>query len=398
MLELCGKLVEETSSKIVLAVMDGLGGLPREDGKTELEAARTPQLDDLARRSECGLLDAVGPGISPGSGPGHLALFGYDPVRYEVGRGVLSALGLGFELGKNDLAVRVNFCTVDSDGKVVDRRAGRIATERNKELCEKLRSIRIPGVEIFILTEAEHRACVIFRGAGLEEGVADTDPQAEGKFPLAPVALRPEAKRASEVTAEFLRQAARILKDEHPANMLLMRGFAKFPTWPSLADLFKLKAAAIATYPAYRGMARLVGMTILDPGKTLADEVAVLEANLASYTYLFLHFKYTDKYGEDGNFDAKVHAIEEFDALLPKVLNCKPDVIAITGDHSTPWLMKKHSWHPSPVLIHSKYARWGFSRAFSERECATGSLGRLAAVHLMPLLLAHAGKLEKFGA
>lgn len=391
-------LRKDVKSKIVMVVVDGIGGLPREDGQTELECARTPNLDELARQSECGLVEAVGAGISPGSGPGHFALFGYDPLEYQVGRGVLSALGLGFELKDTDLAVRANFCTLENDGTIADRRAGRIPTEKNIELCEKLRAIEVEGVEIFVITEKEHRFCVVFRGDGLEEGVPDTDPGVEGVPPLELRAERPEAERSARVAKEFIEKARKVLKDEKPANMILTRGYAKRPSWESVKERFGLKAGAIAGYPAYRGMAKLVGMEILHCGETLEDQVKVLPQNIDSFDYIFLHFKKTDKYGEDGNFEAKVRAIEEFDEVVPEILETGVDVVAITGDHSTPWSFKQHSWHPSPLLIYSKYARWGFSKAFSERECGRGSLGRIKAIELMPLLLAHSGRLKKFGA
>lgn len=347
------ELSTASSSKMVLLVLDGLGGLPHPDsGLTELETANTPNLDRLARESACGLVHAIGPGITPGSGPAHMALFGYDPVRFEVGRGVLSALGVGLELGPEDLAARVNFCSVEG-GVITDRRAGRISTETNARLCEKLADITVEGVEAVIRPEKEHRAALVFRGAGLSELITDTDPQRTGVAPLRCQAL-PEggeaAERAAAMVNAYLDRVAEVLADEHPANMIVTRGFAKLPHIPRITDLYGIRAADVATYPMYRAVGKLVGMEPVETGPSFSDQLDALGGAWEDYDYFFVHYKYTDSRGEDGDFDAKVACIEEVDGLVPRLSALGPDVLVVTGDHSTPALLAGHSWHPSPCF------------------------------------------------
>jgi 2,3-bisphosphoglycerate-independent phosphoglycerate mutase len=389
-------------SKIVLFVSDGLGGLPLEPGgKTELETARTPNLDALAQRGTLGLSIPVLPGITPGSGPGHLGLFGYDPLQYQIGRGVLEALGIDFELGPDDVAIRANFCTVDSEGRITDRRAGRIGSEIGRRLCEKLDAIKIPGVEVFVRPVKEYRLVVVFRGKGLGGAVDDTDPQKTGVAPLDPQARNPNdaaSRRTAEIAREFIRQATELLKHDAPANLLTMRGIAKRPAIPTFEDVYGLRAAAIAVYPMYRGLARLVGMEVLDAGQTLDHQMDRLAAAWSDYDFFFVHFKYTDSTGEDGNFDAKVARTEELDAAIPRIVALKPDVVIVTGDHSTPSKLRSHSWHPVPVLLAANTCRFDGSNGFGEAQCRQGGLGLFEAKYLMPLALAHAGRLNKFGA
>ena len=400
-LDFIKKLVKTNDSKIVMLVMDGLGGLPMtEGGFTELEKAHTPNLDKLAKKAICGLQTPVGPGITPGSGPGHLGIFGFNPVEYQVGRGVLAAMGIGFDLKPGDVAARGNFCTIDNEGKVLDRRAGRIPTEKNQELCRLLcENIDIPGVEVFVQTVKEHRFLLVLRGEGLSGDLIDTDPQETGKKPLEPKTKTQGSNKTVEIVKKFLDQAKNILAEHQPANMVLLRGFSEKPNWPSFPDVFGLKSAAIAAYPMYRGLARLIGMQLLETGQTVEEEIETLEKNWKDYDYFFLHVKKTDSYGEDGNFDKKVSVIEEVDRLLPRILNLKPDVIIVTGDHSTPALLKSHSWNPVPLLIWSKYCRSDNVEKFGERACITGGLGpRIPAVDIIPIALANAKRLEKFGA
>lgn len=394
-------LVAGSRSKMVLLVLDGLGGLPHPDtGLTELETARTPNLDALAGESICGLIHAIGPGITPGSGPAHMALFGYDPVRYEVGRGVLSALGVGLELGPHDLAARVNFCTV-KDGVITDRRAGRISTEENARLCEKLSEIRLEGVEVTIRPEKEHRAALVFSGPGLSDRISDTDPQRTGLPPQRSEPL-PGGDTAAERTAamvnDYLDKVSRILADEHPANMIVTRGFAKRPDIPPMTELYGLRPGAIATYPMYRAVARLVGMELVETGLSFAEQVEALAGAWERYDYFFIHYKYTDSRGEDGDFAAKVACIEEVDEALPRIVELDPDVLVVTGDHSTPALLKAHSWHPSPLMLRSRWERRDGVDSFGERACAGGGLGIFPAVELLPLMLANAQRLNKYGA
>ena len=392
-------LQKQNGSKIVLLVADGLGGLPlTPGGTTELETAKTPNLDALAQRGTSGLSTPVLPGITPGSGPGHLGLFGYDPLEFQIGRGVLEALGIDFDLGPNDVAIRGNFCTLDADGNIEDRRAGRIASEQAAPLCEKLNQIEIPGVEVFVRHVKEYRLVVVFRAEGLGGDVEDTDPQQTGVPPLDPVARNDAAKPTVEVAKQFLAKAREVLKDDAPANFLMLRGIAKRPPIPTFEEVYGTRAGAIAVYPMYRGLARLVSMDVLDAGQTLDDQCARLEAAWSDYDFFFMHFKYTDSTGEDGNFDAKVGRIEELDAAIPRITALNPDVLIVTGDHSTPSKMRSHSWHPVPTLLAAENCRYDGCEEFSESQCLHGGLGQFQAKYLMPLALAHAGRLEKFGA
>ena len=397
--EIIRSLSISTPSKIVLLVMDGVGGLSMGEG-TALEVARTPYLDTLAAEGTLGLTDPVSPGITPGSGPAHVSLFGYDPIRYQIGRGVLEATGINMRLAPSDVATRGNFASMDADGLITDRRAGRISTEENRKVVEILKkSIReIDGVEVIIQSVKEHRFVVIFRGDDLDGRISGTDPQVTGAVSLDPLPLDPAATRTAAIVKKFIELANQALENERPANTMLLRGFSKLPDIPSMEELFHLNPAAIAAYPMYRGLASLVGMEILQTGETIEDEFETLKQNWADFDFFFLHVKKTDSYGEDGNFPKKVSIIEEVDRMIPGLLELKPDVIAITGDHSTPCLMKGHSWHPNPLLLWSRYVRRDDTTRFTESECTRGGLGRHPAVDLMPLLLANGLKLEKFGA
>ncbi len=393
------ELQRKNDSKIVLLVADGLGGLPlKPGGKTELETAKTPHLDELARRGVLGLSTPVIPGIAPGSGPGHLGLFGYDPIKYQIGRGVLEALGIDFDLDSKDVAIRGNFCTLDNSGNISDRRAGRIASEIGKKLCEKLDQIQIPGVEVFVRPVKEYRLVIVLRGEGLKGDIHDTDPQATGVPPLDPVAKNAESQATVKIIQEFLRQAREILKDAAPANFLTLRGIAKRPEIPTFEEVYGTRPAAIAVYPMYRGLARLVHMDVLDAGSTLDEQMTRLEAVWNDYDFFFVHYKYTDSTGEDGNFEAKVQRTEDLDAAVPRITALNPTVLMVTGDHSTPAKLKSHSWHPVPVLLVADTCRFDGSESFGESQCLRGGLGQFEAKYLMSLALAHAGRLEKYGA
>ncbi len=393
-------LTLKTDSKIVLLVMDGIGDLPNKDGKTVLEQAKIPNLDQLAACSVCGLTDPISRGITPGSGPAHLSLFGYDPLKYQIGRGVLEALGIDIELTCDDLACRGNFATIDENGVITDRRAGRISTEKNQELCSLLQSeiTEIDGVKVIIKPGKEHRFVVVFRGKGLADGILDADPQLIGKKIKYAEALREESKRSAQIINRFIDKSLEILKNHHPANAILLRGIAKHPELPSMGELYKLNPAAIAAYPMYRGLARLVGMSILNTGETIADEFNTLKENYHQYDFFYLHIKKTDSYGEDGNFGAKLKIVEEVDHYIPDVLELNPAVLVVTGDHSTPAVLAAHSWHPNPFLLFSPYIRVDDTRYFNENEFVRGGLGRFSSKEAMPLMLANALKLSKYGA
>ena len=398
---LLSELLIPGSTKIVFLILDGLGGIQMEGkGGTELQVARTPNLDQLAEVSSCGLLDPIGPGITPGSGPAHFALFGYDPVQYNIGRGILEATGIDFPLTERDVVARINYATVDPSGKVVDRRAGRISTETNQRICQKIQQgLKLGGkVEVIVEPVKEHRAVLVLRGEGLRGEIQDTDPEREGISPLDPKALVPEAEKTAALVRKILSQVGKILADEPKANMVLLRGFAKHTLYPSMKERYGLNALAIAAYPMYRGISRLVGMTVLPDVSNLEQEFQALAENFPRYDFFFLHVKQTDSRGEDGNFDGKVAVIEEVDRYIPRARALKPDVLVVTGDHSTPAKLASHSWHPLPVILHSQYCLVDSVKKFDEVSCISGALGRMRSVELMPLALANARRLTKFGA
>jgi 2,3-bisphosphoglycerate-independent phosphoglycerate mutase len=397
--DLTRSLHVKNDSKIVMFVADGLGGLPLEPGgKTELETANTPNLDALAQRGIQGGSIPVLPGISPGSGPGHLGLFGYDPLKYVIGRGALEATGIGFELTDRDVAIRCNFATLDADGKITDRRAGRIPTEESAPIARRLREVKIEGIEIFVEPVKEHRFVVVLRGEGLCGDVDDTDPQATGVPPLAPIARNEASQKTAGIAAQFIALAQALLKDEPKANGLTMRGFSGKPDLPSYEEVYGLRAAAIAVYPMYRGLARLVGMDIVGETATLDEQMDVLKQNWDNYDFFFIHFKYTDSTGEDGNFDAKVKRTEEVDAVIPRITELDPTVLIVTGDHSTPAFLSNHSWHPVPTLLVAPACRTDKCQAFGESDAVGGGLGQFEAKYLMSLALANAGRMGKYGA
>jgi 2,3-bisphosphoglycerate-independent phosphoglycerate mutase len=402
MQKLIRDLLQKNNTKIILLVLDGLGGLPVK-GKTELDTANKPNLDRLSAGSACGLHIPVAMGITPGSGPGHLSLFGYDPIEWQIGRGVLEALGLGVDLKKTDVAIRVNYATIEN-GIIKDRRAGRIPTDQSRKITEKLQEKirRIGEVEVILSPGMEHRFAAVLRFPdALPQGssaVNDTDPQKEGKSPVSVTAGTLQAEKVAEVVRKFVSEASDILRDQPKANFILTRGFSQVPDIPHFEEVYGLKSLCIAVYPMYRGLATLIGMEAPVLTGDISEEIAFLKKNYKDYDFFFLHIKKMDSYGEDGNFQGKVSKIEEFDNALPEILGLGPDVLIITGDHSTPSILKAHSWHPVPVLLKSPYVLGGTCKAFSERECIRGEMGIFPTVNLMPMALANAGRLKKFGA
>ena len=397
--DLIRDLREANRAKIVLLVADGLGGLPlTPDGKTELETAKTPNLNECARVGTLGLSTPVLPGITPGSGPGHLGLFGYDPLEYQIGRGILEALGINFAVTARDVCVRGNFCTLDATGTITDRRAGRPTTERCVETVNKLRTIKLTGAELFVEPVKEHRFVLVIRGDGLGDKVNDTDPQAVGVPPLTAEGADPASQKTAALVNEFVLKANAVLKTDAPTNGATLRGFAKQPAIPTMRDVYGLKSAAIAVYPMYKGLARLVGMDILDAGDTLQTQIDRLTKVWDDYDFFFLHYKYTDSTGEDGNFPGKVDMIEKLDKVIPEIVGLNPDVMIVTGDHSTPSKMMAHSFHPVPTILHSRLARTDAVTSYGEAACLFGGLGHFQAQHLMLLAMAHAGRLGKYGA
>ncbi|MGQ9856884.1 MAG: 2,3-bisphosphoglycerate-independent phosphoglycerate mutase [Fervidobacterium sp.] len=393
------ELITPNGSKIVLLVMDGIGDLPNEEGLTPLMKANTPNLDKVAQMSDLGQTIPVLQGITPGSGPGHLSLFGYDPIRYQIGRGILEALGEDIEVGELDVVARGNFATIQGD-IVVDRRAGRPATEESAKVVEFLNANikEIEDVKVQFYPGKEHRFVLKLTGEGLSDKIEDADPQKEGKPIKFTSALSPEAEKTARIVNKLLERIKEVLKDQPKLNFALVRGFSKYPQLPQFPEVYKLKAGAIAVYPMYKGLAKLVGMTIIPTGQTIEDEIETLKKEWNNYDFFFVHIKKTDSYGEDGKFDDKVHVIENVDKIIPEILALNPDVLVVTGDHSTPCAMKGHSFHPVPIMFCAKYTRRGLSKAFNEFECARGTIGTIHATDVMNLIMAYSGRFEKFGA
>lgn len=392
-------LAQKGDQKMVLVVVDGLGGLPhRETGYSELETANIPNLDRLAANGMTGLSIPVAQGITPGSGPGHLALFGYDPVSSNIGRGALSALGIGLPLAPEDVAIRINFCTVDSAGNVSDRRAGRIPTELNAELVRELADIKIEGLTFDLATESQHRAVLVLRGRGMSPLVQETDPQRTGVPPLPPDALIPDAELTSEYLKEFLVKVTERIGACEPANFIVMRGYAGLPDLKPISELYSIRPACVASYPMYKGLATAAGMTVLETGDTLDGQISTLRDNWKDFDYFFFHYKYTDSFGEDGDFDGKVGALEEIDAAIPAILDLEPEAIVVAGDHSSPAMLSAHSWHPVPFALLAKSMFPDAVAKFTERACAQGDLGTFPAQQTFSLMLGYAGRLAKFGA
>lgn len=393
------ELVTPADTKILLVVLDGLGGMADGDHGTELEEAETPNLDRLAADGVTGLLEPVGPGITPGSGPGHLALFGYDPLEHLLGRGALSAAGLDVQLRPGDVAARGNLCTIDAAGNVTDRRAGRPADADAARVIDRLSNeVHVDGVDLLFKHERGHRFLVVFRGDGLDPRVSDTDPQHTEVPPLPARALDPAAARTAEVAGALVAEAARALADEPAANGILLRGFDSLRELPSFADRTGMRAAAIAVYPMYRGIASILGFDVLGPPADLGEEVALLGKHWTDADFFFLHHKDADAAGEDGNREAKIAAIQRLDSVVPDLVELGPDVIAVTGDHATPSQMAAHSWHPVPVLVHGALCGRDAVERFGERWCREGGLGTRPSRTLLPVLMANAGRLTKYGA
>jgi 2,3-bisphosphoglycerate-independent phosphoglycerate mutase len=404
-LNLLSSLAVENDTKVVLLVLDGLGGLAGPEGKTSLEAAHTPNLDAVARSGICGFHDPLGPGLTPGSGPAHIGLFGYDPFQYCIGRGVLDTAGTPFVFRSGDLASRLNFATLASDGTISDRRAGRIPDDEGKRVTALLAKniTEIGGVEVLLQHVKEYRSAVIFRGKKLDARLCDSDPQKVGLKPLEvqPTEEKPtvEAEEAAQLANIFIGRAKEVLTGEARANFIMMRGFDLYEPLPNFCDLYKWRACAVAAYPMYKGVSKLAGMRVIEDGQSsVEEELDLVVRELPHTDFLFLHVKKTDSKGEDGDFDGKVEVLEHFDRLLPRLVDLKPDVLCVTGDHSTPCSLQSHSWHPVPLCIAAKTARVDTCRTFGETSFLTGGLGRIHSTQVMPLLLAHAGRLNKYGA
>lgn len=395
------RLIQPAETKIILLVLDGLGGLPKEaGGLTELETANTPVMDNLAREGTLGQGIPIKPGITPGSGPAHLALFGYDPIVHDFGRGVLSATGVGLTVNPGDVAARGNFCTLDGNGLIIDRRAGRLPNEESAPVVEILQKVQIPGVQIDVRQVKEYRFAVVMRGEGLDPSLKDTDPQKTGASPLKVVPTKPVAEKTAAYFNQWIADARKAISDQPKANGITLRGFAADPGLPSYQEAYQLRAACVAVYPMYKGVSKLVGMDIINfDGDKPEDEFNAVAKVWKDYDFFFVHIKKTDSMGEDGNFEGKTHVIEEVDKALPQLLALSPDVLIITGDHSTPAVLKSHSWHPVPVLLWAPQRHMSDQETkFGERNCARGGLGTFPSTDIMSLALGHAGRLAKYGA
>ena len=397
-LDLIRRLSQPADTKVILCVLDGLGGMPGPRGRTELEEARTTHLDRLVSDGCIGRTLPVGYGITPGSGPGHMALFGYDPLVYEIGRGALESTGIGFEIGPEDITARGNLCTLDADGLIIDRRAGRLPTEDTRAICAELQTITLPGVETFVQVVQDQRFILVLRGPGLSDRITETDPQREGVPPIVCAATAPEGDRMAALVQEWVTRATSMLAGRGRANGVLLRGWSGRPKVPPFPELWKLRAAAVTVYPMYRGVARLVGMDALDGGHNLSEQIAAIRTHWNEYDFFFLHYKYTDSAGEDGDFRRKCDAIEAFDQAVPELVALGPDVIVVTGDHSTPAVMASHSFHPVPVLIWGQNVRRDHLLHFNEVSAREGELGTFPAKEVLPIAFGHAGRLAKFGA
>ncbi|MSQ29952.1 MAG: 2,3-bisphosphoglycerate-independent phosphoglycerate mutase [Dehalococcoidia bacterium] len=397
-LDLIRRLSQPADTKVILCVLDGLGGMPGPRGRTELEEARTTNLDRLVNDGCIGRTLPVGYGITPGSGPGHMALFGYDPLTYEIGRGALESTGIGFEIGPQDITARGNLCTLDAGGLITDRRAGRLPTEKTHAICEQLQTITLPGVETFVQVVQDQRFILVLRGPGLSDQIAETDPQREGIPPIVCSAITPNGDLMSALVREWVMKATSMLAGQPKANGVLLRGWSGRPDVPPFPGLWKLRAAAVTVYPMYRGVARLVGMDALDGGHNIQEQIAAIRAHWDEYDFFFLHYKYTDSAGEDGDFHRKCEAIEAFDQAVPEIVALGPDVIVVTGDHSTPAMMAAHSFHPVPVLVWGKDVRRDHLHHFNEVAAREGELGTIPAKEVLPIAFGHAGRLAKFGA
>lgn len=397
-LDLIRRLSQPADTKVILCVLDGLGGVQGPRGRTELEEANTVHLDRLAEAGSLGRTLPVGYGITPGSGPGHIGLFSYDPLVYEIGRGALEATGIGFDLGPNDVAARGNLCDLDADGNITDRRAGRLPTEETSKVCEALRAIALPGVEVFVEPVQDQRFVLVLRGEGLSEAIAETDPQREGVPPHEAIATSAEGEQTSALVRQWIAQAREILGGRERGNGVLLRGWSKRPNMPPFPELWKLRAAAVTVYPMYRGVAKLCGMDSIEGAHSFQEEVELVRKHWDDYDFFFIHYKYTDSAGEDGDFRRKVDAISEFDAVLPGLLDLNPNVVVVTGDHSTPATMATHSFHPVPLLIWGDNVRRDHAHQFSEPNCVTGEIGTILAKEVLPIAFAHAGRLAKYGA
>ena len=405
--------------KVLFVVFDGLGDRPiKEFGfKTPLEAANTSNFDAIAQKSLCGLSNALGRGVRPGSDVSHLEIFGYPIKQYYTGRGPIEVAGLGVRLQEGDVAFRGNFGTVDETWNILDRRAGRI--RRVDEFAAAIDGMCIDGVQVIVKPGTAHRAGVVFRGRGLSAQVSDADPHEAGK-PVAEV--RPtddsaEAAFTASVINKFMRKSYEILNaleanrqraaaGELPANFLLLRGAGQYPTMPSFEEKYGLRACCIAGGGLYKGIGAFLGMDLIEvPGATALPDTDVrakfraAKKALETYDFVFTHVKATDSLAEDGNFEGKKAFIEKCNDAASELLNLpEGTLLVITADHSTACELKAHTADPVPVLFCSEHVRVDEVAEFNERAFARGGLGRVVGSDIMPAVLNILGRLHLIGA
>ncbi len=406
----------------VLVILDGLGDriIPALKGKTPLQAAKTPTFDRLAMEGQNGLMDVLGPGITPGSDAAHLTLFGYDFKESYPGRGPLEALGAGLPSKPGDVAFRSNFATVDDNLVVIDRRAGRDFTDdEHRALEDALKGIEIDGVKVHFVATVEHRGAIVLEGEGLSGEISDIDPHETGKKILESKPDVPEARKTADVVNKLVKLTYERLRDSDlnklreqrglpAANVLLLRGPGKHAQIPTLKERYGISSVCLAGGALYIGCAKYVGMDYIPvEGQTGTidtnfDNIAkkAIEVIKSGVNYLFIHIKATDNASHDGNHEEKVLAIERTDTMVGKILAEVRDkvVIALTGDHTTPVLVGEHTCDPVPILFWSNFIRPDSVKQFSEIDAPHGALHSIRGIDVMPLLLGYAGYIEKIGA
>ncbi|MCK4443355.1 MAG: 2,3-bisphosphoglycerate-independent phosphoglycerate mutase [Thermoplasmata archaeon] len=404
--------------KILLIILDGMADRPVAvlGSKTPLQAANTPNMDWFAKNGMCGQMDPIAPGVRPGSDTSHLAILGYNPHEVYTGRGPFEAAGVGLPMEHGDIAFRCNFGTIDADGTVRDRRAGRIR-KGTSEIARDLDGMPIEGVKVIFKEATEHRAVLILRGDGLSPKVTDVDPHAVGVKYHECEALEPEAGRTAEIVNEFVERSREILADhevnkkrlkegDFPANIILPRGSGVFPHLDSLEERFGIRSAAICGVTLIKGICRVAGMKILDvDGATggldtdmIAKGKAAIEA-LESYDFVFLNVKAPDICGHDGDPEGKVKVAERLDMMMSFIRKeLRNDVImAVTSDHSTPVSVRDHAGDSVPLIVYGKDIRVDEVSSYDEISVTKGILGRIRGSDLIHILLDQSGRAEKFG-
>ncbi len=398
--------------KIVFIVFDGLADRPIKElgNKTPLEVANKPNLDELAKRGVNGLLDIISPGKRIGSDVAHLSILGYDPYKYYTGRGPLEASGIGLELDSNDVAFRANFATVSEDFTVIDRRAGRIK-EGTKELEKAINEIDI-GVDFIFKASVAHRGALVLKGKGLSDKVSDTDPHEVGVkvMEAKPLENTKEAKRTAEIINEFTKKVHEVLNNHRvnverakrglpKANIVLLRGAGRTPKLEPFEKRYGIKGACIAKTAIIKGIARLLGMEVIDSKEDFLERGKQIFEALNRNDFVLLNIKEPDEAGHDGNYEKKIKIIEEADKMIGMFLDyVEENYLVVLSDHTTPVSFRDHTGDEVPVLIAGPEVRSDDVTTFSERSVYKGYLNRIRALDLMTYMLNLTNRLEKYGA